>query len=146
MVNLKGVPATDVETPATPTRTMKRLNLAAAILGIALAAGWDWSMPQATAQATPSPGSDAVAPPEQAASIRVRGKTIRVGDSADDIFKTLEPGDSSKTDVGLDPTHPGSLLVTHHYKIEGQSFSLTFARNHEPAPYRLVRITISAGV
>jgi hypothetical protein len=149
MVNLKGVPTTDVETPATPTRTMKRLNLAAAILGIALAAGWDLSMPlataptTATARATPFPVSEAVAPPEQAASIRVRGKTIRVGDSADDIFKTLEPADSSKTDVGPDPTHPGSLLVTHHYKIEGQSFSLTFARNHDPGPYRLVRIIMS---
>jgi hypothetical protein len=85
-----------------------------------------------------------VAPPEQATSIHVRGKTLRVGDSADDIFKTLEPADSSKTDVGLDPTHPGSLLVTHHYKIEGQSFSLTFARNHDPGPYRLVRITVTA--
>jgi hypothetical protein len=71
----------------------------------------------------------------------VRATTIRVGDSADDIFKTLEPADSRKTDVGLDPAHPGSLLVTHHYKIEGQSFSLTFARNQDPGPYRLVRIT-----
>ena len=108
MVNLKGIPTTDVETSAAATRTTKRLNLASAILGIALVAGWDGSMPPATApttataQATPSPGSDA-APPEQAAPIRVRGKTIRVGDSADDIFKTLEPADSSKTDVGLDP-------------------------------------------
>ena len=148
MVNLEGIPTTDVETSAAATRTTKRLNLASAILGIALVAGWDGSMPPATApttataQATPSPGSDA-APPEQAAPIRVRGKTIRVGDSADDIFKTLEPADSSKTDVGLDPTHPGSLLVTHHYKIEGQSFSLTFARNHDPGPYRLVRLTTS---
>jgi hypothetical protein len=129
---------------------LKRLNLAAAILGIALAAGWDGSMLPATApitataRATPSPGSDAVASPEQAASIHVRGKTIRVGDSADDIFKTLEPADSSKTDVGVDPTHPGSLLVTHHYKIEGQSFSLTFARHHDPGPYQLVRITVTA--
>ena len=128
---------------------LKTLNLAAAILGIALAAGWDGSgLPAtapitATAQATPSSGLEAVAPREQAASIRVRGKTIRVGDSADDIFKTLEPADASKTDVGLDPTHPGSLLVTHHYKIEGQSFSLTFARNHDPGPYRLVGITTS---
>jgi hypothetical protein len=150
MVNLKGVPTTDVETPATPTRTMKRLNLAAAILGIALAAGWDLSMPlataptTATARATPFPVSEAVAPPEQAASIRVRGKTIGVGDFADDIFKTLEPGDSMKTEAGLDPTHPGSLLVTHHYKVEGQSFSLTFARNHDSGPYRLVRITVTA--
>jgi hypothetical protein len=129
---------------------LKRPNLAAAIVGIAFVAGWDGAMPPATAPTTataraiPSPGSDAVAPSEQAASVRVRGKTIRVGDSADDIFKTLEPADSSKTDVGLDSTRPGSLLVTHHYKIEGQSFSLTFARNHDPGPYRLVSITVTA--
>jgi hypothetical protein len=74
----------------------------------------------------------------------VRAKTIRVGDSADDIFKTLAPADCRKTDVGLDPAHPGSLLVTHHYKIEGQTFSLTFARDHAPGPYRLVRIATSS--
>lgn len=129
---------------------MKRLNLAAVIFGIALAAGWDALIPPATApttataRATPSPVSEAAALPEQATSIRVRAKTIRVGDSADDIFKTLEPADSRKTDVRFDPTHPGSLLVTHHYKIEGQSFALTFARNHDPGPYRLVRITTSS--
>src|SRR4030095_9085543 len=149
MLNLKNVPTTDVETPATPTRTVKGLNLAAVIFGISLAAGWDGLIPPATApttataRATPSSVSEAVAPPEHATSIRVRAKSIRVGDSADDIFKTLEPADSRKTDVGLDPSHPGSLLVTHHYKIEGQSFSLTFARNHDPGPYRLVRITTS---
>jgi len=74
----------------------------------------------------------------------VRAKTICVGDSADDIFKTLEPADSGKTDAALDPAHPGSLLVTHHYKIDGQSFSLAFARHHDPGPYRLVRITTSS--
>jgi hypothetical protein len=129
---------------------MKGLNLAAVLLGIALAAGWDRSRPPATApttataRPTPSPVSGAAVVPEQATSIRVRAKTIRVGDSADDIFKTLEPADSRKTDVGLDPAHPGSLLVTHHYQIEGQTFSLTFARNHDPGPYRLVRITTSS--
>jgi hypothetical protein len=129
---------------------MKGLNLAAVVFGIALAAGSDGFRPAATApttataRATPSPVSVAAALPEQATSIRVRAKTIRVGDSADDIFKTLEPADSSKTDVGLDPAHPGSLMVTHHYKMEGQSFSLTFARNHDPGLYRLVRITTSS--
>jgi hypothetical protein len=131
----------------TPTRTMRWLNLAAVMFAVALGAGWDRLKPPATAQrtatarATPLPVSEAVAPPEQATSVRVRTKTIRVGDSADDISKTLEPADSRKTDVGLDPTHPGSLLVTHHYEIEGQSFSLTFARSHDPGPYRLVSIT-----
>src|SRR5262245_45139072 len=127
---------------------MNELHLAAVIFGIALAAGSDRLIPPATApataRATPSPVSIAAALPEQAASIRVRAKTIRVGDSADDIFKTLEPADSSKTDIGLDPAHPGSLLVTHHYNLEGQSFSLTFARHHDPGPYRLVRITRSS--
>jgi hypothetical protein len=146
MLNLTHVQATDVETPATSTRNMNGLYLAAVIFGIALAAGSDGLPPPstapttATARATPSPVSRAAAVPEQATSIRVRGNTIRVGDSADDIFKTLAPADSTKTDVGLDPTHPGSLLVTHHYKIEGQSFSLTFARSSYPGSYRLVRI------
>jgi len=146
MVNLEGIPTTDVETSAAATRTTKRLNLAAVIVGIALAAEWGGSMPPATApptataRATPSPVSEPVARLEQATSIRVRARTIRIGDAADDIFKTLEPADSRKTDAGLDPTYPGSLVVTHHYKIEGQSFSLTFARNHDPGPYRLVRI------
>jgi hypothetical protein len=125
------------------------LNLAAVTFGIALAAGSDGLRPPATApttataRATPSPVSGA-AVPDQATSIRVRAKTIRVGDSADDIFKTLEPADSRKTDAALDPAHPGSLLVTHHYKIDGQSFSLAFARHDDPGPYRLVRITTSS--
>ena len=150
MLSLTDVQATDVETPATPTRRMNGLHLAAVIFGFALAAGSDGLVPPATApttataRATASPVSEAVAHREQATFIRVRAKTIRVGDSADDIFKTLEPADSRKTDVGLDPAHPGSLLVTHHYKIEGQAFSLTFARDHDPGPYRLVRITTSS--
>jgi hypothetical protein len=150
MLNLTNVQTTDVETPATSTLRTNGLHLAAAVVfGIALAAGSDGSMPPArapttaTARATPSPVSGA-AVRDQATSIHVRAKTIRVGDSADDIFKTLEPADSGKTDVGLDPAHPGSLLVTHHYKIEGQTFSLTFARHHDPGPYRLVRITTSS--
>jgi hypothetical protein len=129
---------------------MKGLHLAAVIFGIAVAAGSGGFIPPATApttttvRATPSPVSEAAAVPEQATSIRVRARTIRVGDSADDIFKTLEPADSRKTDVALDPAHPGSLLVTHHYQIEGHTFSLTFARNHDSGPYRLVRMTTSS--
>ena len=129
---------------------MKGLHLAAVLFGVALGAGSDGLIPSstapttATARATPSPVLAAAAVSEQATSIHVRATTIRVGDSADDIFKTLEPADSRTTDVALDPAHPGSLLVTHHYKIEGQAFSLTFARHHDPGPYRLVRITMSS--
>lgn len=80
----------------------------------------------------------------ETSSISVRGKTIRIGDTADDIFKTLKAADSKKKDVGPDPTNPGSLLVTHHYEVDGKSFSLTLARNPDPGPYRLIRISISS--
>ena len=76
-------------------------------------------------------------------SISIRGKTIRIGDTADDIFKTLKPADSKKKDVGPDPANPGSLLVTQHYEVEGKSFPLTLARNPDPGPYRLIRISSS---
>lgn len=77
-------------------------------------------------------------------SIKVRGKTIRLGDTADEVFKTLTPADSKKKDVGPDPSNPQSLLVTHHYVIEGKTFSLTFARTTDPGPYRLIRISMSS--
>lgn len=77
-------------------------------------------------------------------SVKVRGKTIRIGDTADDIFKTLKPTDSKKKDVGPDPKNPQSLLVTHHYEVEGKNFSLTFARTNDPGPYQLIRISTSS--
>jgi TonB family protein len=78
-----------------------------------------------------------------AESIRVRGTPIRLGDTADEVFQTLKPADSKKKDVGSDPRHPGSLLVTHHYEVEGKRFSLTFSRKPDPGPYRLIRISTS---
>jgi len=77
----------------------------------------------------------------ETSSISVRGKTFRMGDTADDVFATLKPTDSKKTDTGPDPSNPRSVLVTHHYEIEGKSFSLTFARTSDPGPYRLIRIS-----
>ena len=76
-------------------------------------------------------------------SISVRGKTFRIGDTADAIFQTLKPADSKRKDVGSDPANPRSLSVTHHYDVEGKSFSLTFGRTIDPGPYRLIRISTS---
>jgi hypothetical protein len=81
--------------------------------------------------------------PAETSSISVRGKTFRIGDTADVIFQTLKPADSRSKDVGSDPANPRSLSVTHHYDIEGKSFSLTFARIIDPGPYRLIRISTS---
>jgi hypothetical protein len=77
-------------------------------------------------------------------SLKVRGKTIKIGDTADDIFETLKPADSKKKDIGPDPNNPQSLLVTHQYEVAGKSFSLTFARTTDPGPYRLIRISTSS--
>ena len=76
--------------------------------------------------------------------IKVRGKTIGIGDTADDIFETIKPTDSKKKNVKPDPNNPRSLLVTHACEVEGKSFSLTFARTTDPGPYRLIRITTSS--
>jgi hypothetical protein len=80
----------------------------------------------------------------ETSSISVRGKTFRIGDTADDVFETLKPTDTKKKDVGPDPSNPQSLLVTNHYEIEEKSFSLTFARTSDPGPYRLIRISTSS--
>jgi len=77
-------------------------------------------------------------------SLKVRGKMIRIGDTADNIFQTLKPSDSKKKNIEPDPNNPRSLLVTHFYEVEGKSFSLTFARTTDPGPYRLIRITTSS--
>ena len=77
-------------------------------------------------------------------SISVRGKTFRIGDTADNIFETLKPADSKRKEVVPDPKNLQSLLVTHHYDIEGKMFSLTFARTTDPGPYRLIQISTSS--
>ena len=92
----------------------------------------------------PPPVSEAVTTPVSPTSIHVRGSDIRVGDSADDVFRTLKPADSVKKEVQPDAVHPGNSLVTHHYHVDGHSFSLTMGRNSDPGPYRVVRISKSS--
>lgn len=77
-------------------------------------------------------------------SISIRGKTIRIGDTADSTFETLKPNDSKKKDIEPDPTNPRSLVVTHYYEVDGKAFSLSFARTTDPGPYRLIRISASS--
>jgi hypothetical protein len=76
--------------------------------------------------------------------LKVRGKTIKIGDTADNIFQTIKPSDSKKKNIEPDPNNPRSLLVTHFCEVEGKSFSLTFVRTTDPGPYRLIRITTSS--
>lgn len=76
--------------------------------------------------------------------ISVRGKTFRIGDTADSIFETLKPNYSRRKNIEPDPKNPRSLVVTHYCEVEGKSFSLTFARTTDSGPYRMVRISTSS--
>ena len=44
-------------------------------------------------------------------SLKIRGKTIRIGDTADQVFTILKKNDMVNQTVGKDPNNPNSLLV-----------------------------------
>jgi hypothetical protein len=73
-------------------------------------------------------------------AIEVGGKSIRVGDTADEVFEKLQPRTSHRRISEPDPRRPGSLIVRHVYALEGQDWEFTFARQADPGPYRLVSI------
>jgi hypothetical protein len=97
--------------------------------------------PQQT-RATDTPGArEVVATTGETTSIRVRGATLRVGDTADEVINTLRPADLKGFDFTSDPSQPDGLLVTRHYNVDGQSFSLTMGRRLPLGPDRIVRIS-----
>src|SRR4029434_6681820 len=77
----------------------------------------------------------------ESTSIQVRGATLRVGDTADEVINTLRPADLKGFDFTSDPSQPDGLLVTRHYNVDGQSFSLTMGRRLPLGPDRRVRIS-----
>jgi hypothetical protein len=94
--------------------------------------------------ATGTPGApEAVATTGEATSIQVRGTTLRVGDTADEVLNTLKPADLKDLDFVADPGHADGLLVRRHYNVDGQSFYLTMGRTHLFGPDRIVRIATS---
>jgi hypothetical protein len=72
--------------------------------------------------------------------IKVRGKTIGIGDSADQIFTILKNDDMVNQTVEKDPNNPNSLLVIKNYQIKGRKFTIYFARVHDPGPYKVTKI------
>lgn len=75
-------------------------------------------------------------------SLQIRGKSIKVGDTADYVFSILKKDEMLKQDVGRDPKNPNGLALTKYYKADGKSFSLSFARQGDPGPYVVTKITI----
>jgi hypothetical protein len=78
----------------------------------------------------------------EVASIQVRGKSIKVGDTADYVFSVLKKDEMLKQDVRPDPKNPNSLALTKYYTADGKSFALSFARQRDPGPYMVTNILI----
>ena len=101
--------------------------------------------PEPAPQRYPAPATpgarEAVATTGETTSIHVRGATLRVGDTADEVINTLRPADLKGFDFTSDPSQPDGLLVTRHYNVDGQSFSLTMGRRLPLGPDRIVRIS-----
>lgn len=55
--------------------------------------------------------------------IKVRGETIGIGDTADQVFAVLKNDDMVNQTVEKDPNNPNSLLVSKDYEIKGRKFS-----------------------
>lgn len=73
-------------------------------------------------------------------SIKVRGKIVRVNDTADEVFEILTKSDMVDQKVQKDPNNPNSLLIVKNYNVDGNRFTLYFARVQDPGPYRVIRI------
>jgi hypothetical protein len=78
----------------------------------------------------------------ESTSVSVRGKIIRVGDTADNVFSVLKQADMVKQDVKPDAAHPGSLFLTKYYKTNGTTFTLSFARQGGAGPYVVTKVSI----
>ena len=78
----------------------------------------------------------------EVASVQVRGKRIKVGDTADYVFSVLKKDEMVKQDVGPDPKNPKSRALSKHYAADGKSFVLLFARQQDPGPYVVTKILV----
>jgi hypothetical protein len=77
---------------------------------------------------------------DEVKSIKVRGKTISINDTADQVFRVVNKNDVVNQSVEKDPSNPNSLLVVKNYKVSKKKFTIYFARIKDPGPYKVVRI------
>ncbi len=73
-------------------------------------------------------------------SLSVRGKKIKIGDTADQIFSVLKQDDMVNQTISKDPNNPNSLLVIKNFEVEGKTFTIHFIRVEDPGPYKVVKI------
>jgi hypothetical protein len=74
-------------------------------------------------------------------SLKIRGKTIKIDDTGDQVFAVLKKSDMVNQTVSKDPNNPNSLLVVKNYNVKGKKFTIYFARVQDPGPYKVIKIT-----
>ena len=72
--------------------------------------------------------------------VSIRGETIKIGDTSDQVFKILKDSDLMSQDISKDPKIPNSLLVVKRYEVNGQKFTIHFSRIKDPGPYKVIKI------
>lgn len=77
---------------------------------------------------------------EHVTQLKVRGKTVMLGDPAESVFATLEPTEVVSQSTKQDPAIPRSLLVAKHYMLDGKLWILTFRRREAHGNYVLAQI------
>ena len=69
-------------------------------------------------------------------SIIVRGKTITINNTADQVFAVLKGRDVVNQTMKRDPNNPNSLLVVKTYRVKAIKFTVYFARVQDPGHTR----------
>jgi hypothetical protein len=80
--------------------------------------------------------------PQGIREITVRGKSIKVGDLADDALTILKPEDTLKLEIAQDPNNPDNLVIIRYCRVEGKVFALELQRSKDEGPYRLDKIIL----
>lgn len=74
--------------------------------------------------------------------IRVRGKIVHVGQTADTFFSIVKPSDVTNQTVGEDPGVRNSLRVSKNVEVEGKQFAVTLVRQNYSGPYVIESIDV----
>jgi hypothetical protein len=73
-------------------------------------------------------------------SITVRGATVAVGDTADELAAILRPSDVVREKGQKDLETSRGFYAIRLYKVDGREFALHFARLRDPGPFEVIKI------
>lgn len=135
---------------------IQRVFLISAVIACLFAQGCDQQKERAAEPVSPAKSephkTDNTLSARNVSAIVVRDETIRVGTLSDELFRIRDDGrkllrdeDHLGREIIKDPLNPNSLMVTHHYKVDGQVFDIILTRPEDPGPYKVKEIILREG-